>query len=937
MCRKLVFTFLLVGVMACAAQADLVSHWKLDEGAGTTAFDSGPGGNDGTLQDNPALDNPKWIDGVIGGAMEFYGTGVATTGGDYFDCGNDASLNISSNISIALWIRPDADDPEGKGTAGGETAPMSKTDGSGWNFQVRYGWGGGPTPYMSFTFNHSPRAWAGVGRNLEQYEWAHIACSHDGALLKCYLNGELTESTPMGQIGGSNLPVLIGSDGWGSDWTGAIDDVRIYDHGISEAELLAIMSPEPIPTAFGPTPKDGTMIMATATLLKWQPGAYAHTHDVYFGDSLDAVSAATPADANIYAGRLGVEMMPVGAEDSPYPEGLVPGTTYYWRVDEVNDAEPNSPWKGNVWSFSIQPVTAFNPNPIDGMKYVKPDQDLSWDAGMGALFHTTFLGTSFDEVNNATQSTWMTTEPTMDPGPLELETTYYWRVDEFTSSAQTHKGPIWSFTTVPDVAVTDSTLVGWWTLDEGIGGTAVDWSGHGNHGTLMGDPQWVDGYHGGALDFDGDDHVDTGNATDLATWTIAAWVISPEAPSGATGSGPVHREKNYQFDWNHSDEVFRGAAAMSVGGTWHAASFDTLKGRTWYHLAATFDGTALTSYKNGVQVVRNTAAAGTPDAETGTLLIGRHSTASGNYFTGTVDDVRVYDRALTEAEIAEAMRGNPLLAGSPNPAPGAVVDIRDATMLSWAAGDTAASHDVYFGTDKDALELQGNQPGTSLSLAGLVEMGGGDYFWRIDEVEADGAVQTGYVWRFNVPDFLNVDDFESYTNEVGFRVFEKWVDGIGYSLPEPGHPGNGTGAAGGHDIWSAESPHYNGSIMETDDVHAGYQTMPIYYDNTAATGRSEADRTFTPGQNWTVEGVTTLVVHFRGEADNTGDLYIKINGVKVPYTGDPADIASRDWVAWKIELASVGVSLTNVTNMTIGIEAGQTGVLYVDDIILTKP
>ena len=62
-------------------------------------------------------------------------------------------------------------------------------------------------------------------------------------------------------------------------------------------------------------------------------------------------------------------------------------------------------------------------------------------------------------------------------------------------------------------------------------------------------------------------------------------------------------------------------------------------------------------------------------------------------------ELRVYKKALTAAEIAEAIRGNPLLAGGATPGPGANVDVRDATMASWVAGDTAVSHDVYFGTD----------------------------------------------------------------------------------------------------------------------------------------------------------------------------------------------------------------------------------------------
>ena len=216
-----------------------VGHWTLDEGSGTTVADVSGNGNDGTIMDNPDLENPTWIDGISGSALEFHGTGVAGTGGDFIDCGNDASLDITGPISIALWIRPDADDPEGKGTSGGETAPMAKAT-SDWSWQVRYGWGGAPTPYMSFTFNTSPRAWASVGRNLERYEWCHIACSYDGTTLKCYLDGVETDSTPMGEIHSSADPVLIGSDGWKSDWTGGIDDVRIYDRGLSADEIVDV-------------------------------------------------------------------------------------------------------------------------------------------------------------------------------------------------------------------------------------------------------------------------------------------------------------------------------------------------------------------------------------------------------------------------------------------------------------------------------------------------------------------------------------------------------------------------------------------------------------------------------------------------------------------------------------------------------------------------
>jgi len=199
----------------------VVAYYALD---GDATDDAG-NGLDGTV-----MGDPEWIDGIIGGALELDGDG------DYIDCGSDPSLDITGPISLSLWIRPDADDPEGSGT---ETAPMAKAmNGMSppWSWQVRYGWGS-PQPTMTFTFNTSPRAWAYVGQNLEQGEWHHIACSADGETLTAYLNGQATESTPMGAITSSPAPILIGSDGWGSDWIGGIDEVKIFNRALSAGEV----------------------------------------------------------------------------------------------------------------------------------------------------------------------------------------------------------------------------------------------------------------------------------------------------------------------------------------------------------------------------------------------------------------------------------------------------------------------------------------------------------------------------------------------------------------------------------------------------------------------------------------------------------------------------------------------------------------------------
>jgi hypothetical protein len=281
-----------------------------------------------------------------------------------------------------------------------------------------------------------------VDGKLERYEWVHIACSYDGTTLKCFVNGEQTDETPMGPITSSQTPVLIGSDGWGSDWIGGIDDVRIYDHALSEPEIFAAMEGEMSPQAWGPTPKDGELYTETWANMSWKPGPFAVSHDVYIGDNFDDVDSGA---ADTFIGNQGAPTLVVGFPGFPIPDGLVPGTTYYWRIDEVNDADPNSPWKGDIWSFSIPPKTAYFPDPPDGAEFVATDATFSWTGGYGAMLHTVYVGNSFDDVNDAVGGAPQGVA-TFAPGPLESEKVYYWRVDEF-DSLETHKGDVWSFTT----------------------------------------------------------------------------------------------------------------------------------------------------------------------------------------------------------------------------------------------------------------------------------------------------------------------------------------------------------------------------------------------------------------------------------------------------------------------------------------------------------
>jgi hypothetical protein len=163
---------------------------------------------------------------------------------------------------------------------------------------------------------------------------------------------------------------------------------------------------------------------------------------VYIGDNFDDVDSG--AEGTFQGNQTGTFFI-AGFPGFIYPDGLVPGTTYYWRIDEVNDTEPNSPWKGPVWSFSVPPKTAYNPVPSDGAESVGPDADLNWTAGFGSKLHTIYFGDNFDDVDNATGGLPQGATA-YNPGPLKMAKTYYWRVDEF-DIIETYKGDIWSFTT----------------------------------------------------------------------------------------------------------------------------------------------------------------------------------------------------------------------------------------------------------------------------------------------------------------------------------------------------------------------------------------------------------------------------------------------------------------------------------------------------------
>ncbi|MHC4327715.1 MAG: LamG domain-containing protein, partial [Planctomycetota bacterium] len=845
-------------VFAQPPDDNTLAYWKIDEGSGDFVEDSSANGNHGTVE------NATWTaDAKTGGwALEFNGQDARVAVPD------SPSLHpATGNITIGAWIKVFSD-PTGWPNAG---AIVHK--------QGAYQW----------AVNANGALWLGVwGSRLESIgswnfadhlnEWHHVATTYDNAAQHAwiYVDGELNiEGTVGAAIDPTTQGIWLGYKQDGDSWFhGIIDEVRISDIVRSQDDIQASMlGSAGFPFSRGPEPEDGTILESTWVNLKWRPGDFAVSHDMYFGTNFDDVNDGAEGT---FVGNLAVTFQAVGFPGFPAPEGLQPGTSYYWRIDEVNDANAASPWKGEVWSFFVPPRTAYQSAPADGQGFVASDVTLTWKAGYNAKLHSVYFGDNPDDVANA-EGALPQTDATFTPGTLEMDKTYYWRIDEF-DGANTHKGDVWSFTTLPVIAAAaDPNLIGWWTFDEGMGDTALDWSGHGYHGIFFGTTWTTPGALGdAAVNFTGSARVAirdlTYEGTDYPEVTVSLWIRTTMWNTQYIASFDRDQYWRVGINVNGVGPGLVGWHVMTSNGQVDLASTTRVDDAVWHHVCGVFDNGRMTVYIDGQAEgsVTSGTTFGSGNIRYGILGVNNNATefngatGIGSPIAGDVDDLRIYDRALNQDEILLLMRGDPKLAWAPSPANGSTPDIDNATPLSWSAGDSASSHEVYFGTDRDAVKnadisdttgiYRGNQSGTSFTPTEGVEWGGGPYYWRIDENNTDGTVTTGGVWSFTVADFILVDDFESYTdNDADNKaIWQHWIDGFGVTT-------------NGSQVGYVMPPYAERTI-----VNGGAQSMPLSYDNTAGVTNSQAELTLTAPRDWTGHGVGVLSLWFRGYPPSVG-------------------------------------------------------------------
>ncbi|MCH8120598.1 MAG: discoidin domain-containing protein, partial [Planctomycetes bacterium] len=488
--------------------------------------------------------------------------------------------------------------------------------------------------------------------------------------------------------------------------------------------------------------------------------------------------------------------------------------------------------------LAIPPGAARNPNPANEATDVPRDVVLGWTPGEFAASvngHKVYLGQSFDDVNDAVGGVAQDANSYAPAQRLDFDTTYYWRVDEVNAPPTSQiefKGEVWQFTTEPVAyAIENITTTASSTGQEGMG----------PENTI----------NGSGLD-----------ANDLHSMETTDMWLSGDEPNGAW--------IEYELDKVYKLHEMR---VWNSNGMLESVLGFGLKDVT---IEYSTNGTDYTTLGTTHEFAR---APGTPDyAHNTTVDFGgvtaKHVRLTANSNWGGF----MPQYGLSEVRFLHI----PVFAREPSPDSG-TTDVTVDVTLGFRAGREADTHDVYLSTDEQAV-IDGNAPVTTVTEASYGPLSldlDTTYYWKINEVNEAETTTTwqGEIWNFTTHEFVVVDGFEDYNDYPPDEIWATWIDGYGV-------PTNGSTVGDPNPDFLA-GEHF----VETVIVHGGDQSMPFFYSNTGGAAYSEGERTFAVPQDWTAAGVQTLSLYFHGTAGNTGQMYVKINGSKIPYDGAAGNIA----------------------------------------------
>jgi len=962
MCKKLIYltSFVLVLGLALpsvveAADPDLVGWWKLDDASGTIAIDSSGNGYDGTL-----LGDPEWVAGQLGGALYFDGDG------DTVHIGNADVFNFPGSFSISVWVNYEA------WNGGWSNVMVGKEGEGGRSWQLRRH---GENDNLTFTIRGTSGDDDPQGTIVLTFgEWHHIVAIYDAdaGTRAVYIDNVLdVQIDDSGVHTPDDNSLYIGArsnnndDGPTGFLLGSLDDVYIFSRALTVDEIPGLSKGLSPGSASEPIPDDEDIDVLRDAVLSWEPGEFAATHDVYLGTVFDDVN---DADRSNPLGVLASEGQSATTYDPP--GRLDFGQTYYWRVDEVNAIS------GLDENFDCLDVGA-NVHNVEGWEgwygdegaggYVTDDQAYSGN-------HSLEFAIPVDLVphwERKTSGSWILTTMQYVPSTATTGEAYYGVLSGYLEADLN-----WIASVVSDLENNVVRLDGLdpepelplvrdaWAeirvevdLDAQVSNFYYNGELLGTHGADV-----TRGLEGIDLWAVSDDVIYFDDfllepAPEIVLFKGDVWSFTTElfaypienitvtASSSAQDQGPENTVNGSGLDNDlHSTELTEMwlSGMGAPGPAWIQYEFDKVyklhEMLVWNH-----NGTMELILGLGCkEVTIEYSVNGTDYTTLGAAHEFARGTGAADYAPNTTVDlegvaakyVRLTPNSnwgglLVQYGLSEVRFFSiPVQATKPSPDSGAT-DVAIDVTLGWRPGREAAEHDVYLSTDEQAV-IDGTAPvntvtensyGTSLDL-------GSTYYWRVDEVN-DAEIPTTWqseIWNLTTPEYFFVDDFESYNEtpageEGSNLVYLTWIDG--YDNPSV----NGSFIG-----------HFRGDTLEYSIVCNGKQSAPLYYNNYTA-GNSEITANVDDlqiGQDWTKGGAETLVLWIRGALSNdaaTDQLYVKINDAKVVYD---SDLSVPLWKQLNVDLASLGIDLSNITTLSIGVEGSGSGMLHVDDITLYR-
>ncbi|MBN1973855.1 MAG: LamG domain-containing protein, partial [Sedimentisphaerales bacterium] len=331
MCKKLVFLSFLLFLFAVSAQANLVAYYPFEGNANDMS-------GYGTVANGTLVGSPTFEAGPAN-----FGQALKISTGNYVNCGADSKFSITGPITVCAWIKVNA-------WTTNWNAIVTKGD-TTWRLHRN-----NATDNINFTCSGVNGGSATGTTNVRDGQWHHLAGVWDGANITLYVDGKVdgTAATTGGSTATTTLSMMIGENATytGRPYDGWIDEVRIYNNALSAGEILAVMTgAKGLPS--DPKPADkATEVPIDVGEISWTPGDFiladGGTHNVFFGT--DETSVANAAIANTLGTTLyqGLDVNNVGLDQLEY------GTTYYWRVDEVNIPSKPGTVKGNIWNFKTE-------------------------------------------------------------------------------------------------------------------------------------------------------------------------------------------------------------------------------------------------------------------------------------------------------------------------------------------------------------------------------------------------------------------------------------------------------------------------------------------------------------------------------------------------------------------------------------------------------